>query len=313
LRSIARQTETDWECWIVDDGSSDDTLGIARRQAESDDRFRALPCLHRGIVAALNTGLARCRGRWVARMDADDLMHRRRLEDQATLLESQPALVGVGCHVRIFPRAALRPGRRAYEQWVNGIANADGVRRDAFVECPLAHPTWMIDRPTLSHFGYRDRGWPEDYDLFLRLLASGHRVGVLPERRLLWRDHPTRLSRTAPAYAIDRFTACKAHHLTVGFLAENPDYILWGHGGTGRALKRALAALGRHPSHIVELHPGRLGNTIDGAPVIPPDALTQIPRKPIVVSVAGTRPRTQIRTALTSMGFSETHDYVCAA
>jgi glycosyltransferase involved in cell wall biosynthesis len=313
LSSIERQTRTDWECWIVDDGSSDDTLRIARRHAESDDRFRVLPCLHRGIVAALNTGLTRCRGRWVARMDADDLMHSGRLEQQVNLLESQPDLVAVGCHVRIFPRATLRPGRRAYERWLNGVEDPEGVRRDAFVECPLAHPTWMIDRPTLIRFGYRDRGWPEDYDLLLRLLAVGHSIGVLTERRLLWRNHPARLSRTTAAYSIDRFTACKAHHLTSGFLAEHSDYVLWGHGGTGRALKRALAALGRHPSYVVELHPGRLGNRIGRAPVIPPDALVGIPKRPIIVSVAGTEARTQIRAALASMGFSETLDYICAA
>ena len=85
IRSIRRQSLTDWECVIVDDGSSDGTLEAARELAHRDDRFAVVPAGYRGLVAALNTGLAHCRGEFVARMDADDLMHRLRLEDQVAL------------------------------------------------------------------------------------------------------------------------------------------------------------------------------------------------------------------------------------
>jgi hypothetical protein len=161
--------------------------------------------------------------------------------------------------------------------------------------------------------GYRANGWPEDYDLVLRWLAAGRKIGMVAQPLLDWRDTPERLSRNAPEYAIDRFAACKAAHLEQGFLADGPSYILWGYGDTGRVLRRELALRGRHPSHIVELHPGRLGQRIHGAPVVSPDALLQLARQPIVASVAGTGPRTQIRAALRGMGFSEGSDFVCAA
>ena len=171
----------------------------------------------------------------------------------------------------------------------------------------------MIRRDVLAALRYRDCGWPEDYDLVLRLLGAGHEVGVVPRRLLAWRDSAARLSRTSSTYALDRLTACKAAFLADQFLAGVDTYVLWGHGGTGRALRRALVAHGKRPSHVVEVHPGRLGQTIHGAPVVAPEALRTITGRPVVVSVAGAGPRRQIREALTTMGFHETRDFVCAA
>ena len=171
----------------------------------------------------------------------------------------------------------------------------------------------MIRRQVLTDFGYRDCGWPEDYDLILRLLQGGYRVGVVPQRLLSWRDQPQRLSRTSPTYTLERFTACKAAFLATMFLSATDTYTLWGYGATGKALRRALVAYKKTPSYIVELHPGRLGKTIHGAPVIPPEELTRIPRQPLVVSVAGAQPRGEIRAALQAMRFTEIRDFVCVA
>ena len=116
LRSVERQLEERWECVIVDDGSSDGTLALARAFAARDSRFRVVATAHSGLVTALNTGLDRCRAPLVARMDADDVMHRARLGVQIAAL-SAPGLAAVGSHVRLFPRRTLRDGWRAYEQW----------------------------------------------------------------------------------------------------------------------------------------------------------------------------------------------------
>jgi glycosyltransferase involved in cell wall biosynthesis len=311
LRSIARQTEPRWECIVVDDGSTDGTASCARRLA--DARVRVVSTPHRGLVAALNTGLEHCRGRVVARMDADDLMHRDRLAAQLAALEAAPRLAAVGCCVRLFPRARLTAGLRAYERWLNAIDAPCRVRAEAFVECPVAHPTLMLRTPVLRALGYRDAGWPEDYDLVLRLLALGGEVGVVPRRLLAWRDGPARLWRAHARYRLERFTACKAAFIARGLLAGGETYVLWGYGATGRALRRALLAHGKRPSHVVEVHPGRLGQVIHGAPVIGVEALARRPLRPVVASVAGDEPRRLIRETLGRVGLRETDDFVCAA
>jgi glycosyltransferase involved in cell wall biosynthesis len=312
LASLHRQTLADWECVLVDDGSTDATPEVAV-EAAKDARVRVLTTTHRGLLPALRHGLAACRGRVVARMDADDLMHRDRLRVQLQALNHDATLAAVGCQVRIFPRATLAQGRRDYEAWLNAIDSPEAVAREAFVECPLAHPTLAVRRHVLEAFGYPDGDWPEDYDLILRLLAAGHRIGTVPRRLLAWRDSPDRLSRTDARYGLDRFAACKAYHLARGFLAHADRYVLWGYGGTGRSLRRALALHGRRPSHIVEIKRTRLGQHIHGAPVIAPEELSALRGVPIVVSVAFAAPRNEIRQALRAMQFEEVRDFVCAA
>ncbi len=313
LESVSCQRETSWECIVVDDGSSDCTPDIAREFAARDGRFRLVSTPHAGIVRALGAGLEFCSAPFIARMDADDRMHPERLSLQREALARNPDWDAVGCHVRIFPRDHLTPGRLAYEAWLNSVEQPEQLAAEALIECPIAHPTLFARREAMQDFGYRDRGWPEDYDLVLRWLAAGKKIGVVPQALLDWRDTPDRLSRSSDCYASDRFARCKAEHLAQGFLSGQRHYILWGYGDTGRVLRRELASHERHPSHIVELHPGRLGQRIHGALVIPPDALPHLEQQPIVTSVAGAGPRGQIRAALREMGFSEGVDFVVAA
>jgi glycosyltransferase involved in cell wall biosynthesis len=328
LRSIERQSETRWECVMVDDGSQDRSSEIAAAFADRDARFRLLRRPHEGLIATLTAGLDSCSAPFIARMDADDLMRRERLALQRAALEEETGWSAVGSHVRAFPTPNARPGddergtidgrhgrrgRRDYVAWLNSIREPEEVRREAFVECPIAHPTLFIRGEVLRTFGYRDRGWAEDYDLILRLLGSGHELGVVPQRLLAWRDAPARLSRREPRYDLSRFIACKAAHLSESFLKDQPEYILWGYGETGRRLRKALLEYDRHPSHIVELHPRRIGNQIHEARVIAPEQLPEVPKLSLLVSVAGLGPRTRIREALGELGYAEGNDYVCTA
>jgi glycosyltransferase involved in cell wall biosynthesis len=312
LASVRRQTARAWECVVVDDGSTDDTAALVRAMVRHDARIRLIQTAHHGVVHALNAGLGECRGALVARMDADDVMHRERLAKQAAALADDASLSAVGCHVRIFPRHHLSPRRREYESWLNSLCSADDVARDAFIECPVAHPSLMIRRQ-LAAEGYRSHGWPEDYDFVLRAITTGHRVGVVPQRLLAWRQRSDSLSRTSRVYDIERFTACKAHYLAHGFLSRGPSYVLWGYGATGRSLRSALATHGKHPSHIVEVKASRIGQRIHGAPVIAIPELARLRGQPVVVSVARAMPRLEIRTALAAMHFVEGVDFVCAA
>lgn len=314
LRSIQRQSEPDFECVLIDDGSTDGSLARARDIVRGDARFRIFAEPHEGLVPTLLKGTAICRAPILARMDADDWMRSDRLALQLAALEAAPELDAVGSFVRIFPRHSMREGRRAYEDWLHSLCEPEILWRNRFIECPVAHPSLAIRKTALERHPYRDRGWPEDFDLMLRLLREGPRVGMVPRRLIGWRDHPGRLSRTHADYGQQRFTECRAWHLSRDFLLDRPDYVLWGHGRTGRALRKTLARLGHQPRLIVEVHPRRVGQRIHGAAVIAPEALArQRGGLPIVASVSGLGPRTEIRSALDGFGLLEGSDYVVAA
>jgi len=313
LESVRRQTFLDWECVIVDDGSEDPSIQTAAAAAASDPRFIIVRNKHAGLIETLNTGIDRCSGDLVARMDADDWMHRNRLWLQTRAFAEDPSLELVGAHVRTFPRSTLGDGSREYETWLNSMRSPADVHRERFIECPLAHPTWMLRRSTLEREPYRDRGWPEDYDLLLRLLQNGTRAGVVPQRLVAWRHHPDRLSRRNLRYSLERFTACRAAFLASDYLRNSDSYILWGYGQTGRALRRALAEHGKQLSGLIEVHPRRLGQTIHGAPVVAPDEIDHLPNNPLIVSVSGTGPRNEIRRKLEDLARVEGRDFICAA
>lgn len=308
LASVVRQTDEDWECVLVDDGSTDRTAELAREAVALDGRFRVVPGprAHAGIVGALTAGFVECRAPLIARMDADDLMRRDRLAAQRAALEADPTLAAVGSHVRMFPRGGVGEGARAYETWIASLVTAEDVARDAFVECPVVHPTLMIRREALDGAGgWQDHGWPEDYDLVLRLLARGERIAVVPRRLLSWRAAEGRLSRTSPAYAIDAFTKAKAHYLARGMLAKSERYVLVGFGNTGKAIRKALLAHDKRPSLIVDLDANRVGNRIDDAEIIHLDAF-RTTTDPILLAVAHAAPREEARAAMAARGLSAT-------
>ncbi len=85
VRSVQCQTCRDWELIIVDDGSTDRSLEICRRYAETDERICVLSVEHAGHVHARNAGLARAGGEWVTILDADDILAEHALQ---TLLEN---------------------------------------------------------------------------------------------------------------------------------------------------------------------------------------------------------------------------------
>lgn len=311
LRSVRRQTAARFECVVVDDGSRDDTPDLVRRFVAADPRFRLLQRPHEGLVPALMAGLAECRAPLVARMDADDVMARGRLEAQLALLASDPTLAAAGAHATLVPRASLQEGALEYERWIASIDSPGRVLQDLFVECPVVHPTLCIRTPVIRELGWRDRGVPEDYDLVLRLAEAGHRIDVVPRPLLLWRQGDARLQRTSPAYSHDAFARLKAEFLARGFLRDAPQFHLIGFGNSGKRLRAALAREGRTPAAIVDIH--RKGNFVDGVPIVGVDALATLPKRPAIVCVAGAEGRTAVRRELSALGFEELRDFVCAA
>jgi glycosyltransferase involved in cell wall biosynthesis len=202
LRSIRRQTWTDFECLCVDDGSSDAGPDIIRAHAREDPRLRLLRSPARGIVAALNWGLHQARAALAARMDADDLMHPERLARQHAAMAADPGISVLGTCVRVFPQTQITDGFRAYVDWQNSCVTEPAIAADIFLESPLAHPSVMLRRERIiGAGGYRDGAFPEDYELWLRLHRSGHRLAKLKQPLLDWRDEPGRLSRRDPRYA----------------------------------------------------------------------------------------------------------------
>lgn len=189
IESILGQTFTDFEFVIVDDGSTDASPAILAKYASRDPRIRVLRQTNAGIVAALNRGLAECRGPLVARMDADDVSAPSRLAAQTKYLNDHPDIAVVGTTVRLIAES----GRRGPVLCLPMAP--DAVRRALQRGTSLAHPTTVMRKDTvIAAGGYREElRHAEDYDLWSRL-AIQHRLANIQQPLLFYRIHGSQVS-----------------------------------------------------------------------------------------------------------------------
>ena len=311
LESIFRQSMTAWELVAVDDFSTDGTRAILAQASRRDSRVRVLPSPGRGLVVALNAGLAECRTPLVARMDGDDISHPRRLELQVALLDAEPGVGLVASAFRHFPRHQIGKGMLAYESRQNGLTTHDEILFDMFVESPFVHPSVMFRKEVVIGLGgYREMGWAEDYDLWLRMAGAGVRFARLREPLFFWRERPERATRNLPEYAREAFRACKAHYLRDGFLKGEKEVILAGAGVEGRGWRRALAREGIFVSLWVDVDPRKIGRTLHGVPVLGPGEV--LPGRGKMLITVGTQgARGGVREWARTTGFREGDDFLC--
>lgn len=311
LRCLRKVRAPAVEFIIVDDGSTDATPAMLAAAQAADPRFRILPGPAAGIVPALNRGLAAARAPWIARLDADDLLHPDRLTLQLHRAE-RDGLDVVGTGVRCFPTQQITRGLRRYERWQNSLIDHADLALNRFVESPLVHPSVLMRDETVAAVGgYRDMGWAEDHDLWLRLFAAGARFGKCPQVLTFWRDHPTRLTRTAAHCTADAFRACRAHHLLAGPL-HTGRFWMAGTGHDAKRLARRLVADGGTLMGWFDINPRRLGQIIHGAPVM--RAAPDIPGDvPVLAAVGAVGGRAAIRAEFTGFGWVEGEQFWCVS
>ena len=305
LSSVLHQRDAPpYEVICVDDASVDGTSDLLAREP----RVRTVRAAGRGLVAALNLGLSHCRGDFIARMDADDVMHPHRLRLQIELLAGDPSLGAVGSLIECFPRP-LSAGLLRLEQWLNAQVSKEQCRNGRFVEAPLVHPSATFRREALGA-GWLERGWAEDWDLLLRLVADGWELAKVPEVLLRWRDAPGRLTRTGAAYREDQMFRLRAFHLANGPL-RGRTFDVWGAGPTGKKLARALEEHGVAPRAFYDVGPRK--RAARGRPVLREPDLPAPGASMLVCAVGAAGAREEIRAVLERRGYREGDHFLFAA
>jgi hypothetical protein len=178
----------------------------------------------------------------------------------------------------------------------------------------MAHPTFFLRAEAVQAVGgYRESGWPEDYDLVLRLWSAGGRLAKVPARLLRWREGPDRLSRTHPSYTPEAFLACKVHHLQRTLLKGREGVVVWGAGPVGKAAARALLGAGERLLAFVDVDPRKIGQEIHGATVLEAPQGVLVAGALHLAAVGQPGMRDEIRGALKDAGHVELLDFVAIA
>jgi glycosyltransferase involved in cell wall biosynthesis len=332
--SIRAQTFSDWELVAADDGSTDGTREFLRECAREEPRLRLLEQRHAGVAAAANAGAAFARGRFVARMDADDESHPERLVVQATFLNApeNQAVGVVGSGVEFGGDRATNAGYALHVDWANSLTSPEAIALNRFIESPLVNPSVMFRRELLAqHGGYRDGDFPEDYELWLRWLDAGVRMAKVPRVLLTWHDAPMRLTRTDARYTPEKFFQVKAGWIAreVGRIILNPPsarrvednasypqkIFIWGAGRHTRKRAAHLAAHGVTIAGYIDVDAKKTGRGVGGTglPVLAATALPP-PGEIFVLSYVTTRgARDYNREKLLARGFVEGRDFLICA
>ncbi|VVB64168.1 Glycosyltransferase AglG [uncultured archaeon] len=164
MESILNQTFEDFEFIIVADKSTDTTDAILDDLQEKDDRIKVFDQERIGLIAALNKGCRIAKGKYIARMDADDVSLPNRLEKQVQYMEEHPEIGVLGTGIRYIDEIG-RSGNTLH----NPI-NPNLVKFYLHLENCIVHPSVMMRRDIIEQLGFYnpDAKHAEDYDLWAR-------------------------------------------------------------------------------------------------------------------------------------------------
>jgi glycosyltransferase involved in cell wall biosynthesis len=182
INSIQKQSISDLEIIVIDDGSCDDTFSKVNTLANEDLRIRAYKNeINSGIVATLNRALNIANGEFIARMDADDLAAPDRLEKQLQFLNDNPNYALVGSQMITIDEAGrqygVSPSPVFYEEAKSVLVYSS----------PIPH-IWLCRKSLYTKLGgYRSLAPAEDYDFILRLESYGMKYGNHSEALMMIR------------------------------------------------------------------------------------------------------------------------------
>ncbi len=310
LQSISDQEFSDWECVMVDNNSKDGGRDIAAGWESRDSRFMLIDEKQQGVMFASNRGCEVAHGRYIARMDADDVARPRRLGLQCKFLDGHPDFGAVSGLVRHVGDPETTGGFQRFVEWSNSVISYEEIYMRRFIEAPIVNPTAMWRRETMEEQGlYLAGDFPEDYEMWLRWLDAGVKIAKVPEVVLDWHDSKERLTRTDPIYSDKAFYEIKSQYLAKWLSEYNPyhpEVWVWG-----------ASRISRRRARILEQHGVRIDTYIDtkrsrqlDKKVIYYEDLPAAGEGFILTYIRQMDNREKIQTFLEERGYMEGKDYL---
>lgn len=185
IQSVLNQTYNDFEFLIIDDASTDDSLKIIK--VFDDIRIKLIENYHNlGQTSSLNKGLKLAKGKYIARLDQDDICLARRLEKQVEFLNNNQEVAVVGSHYMSIDEN----GHYLHElKWpVGSLSNLLYILTG---HNPVGHPCVMYRKKVIKEVGYyrEEYSKSEDADLWFRIYHNGYRCDNIPQILTYYREH----------------------------------------------------------------------------------------------------------------------------
>ncbi len=306
-QSILNQSFCDFELLLIDNNSTDNSKQVAQELAAADSRVCLLNETQQGVAHAMNRGLINARGKFIARMDADDISYRNRLEHQLQFLKANSEIGCVGSEVEYITHSKNTDGFKRFIQWVNSFHTPSEIEKNRFVEIPIVNPTIFFRRELYEQYGGCLHGnFPEDYEMQLRYLDAGVKMAKIAKPLLEWHDYSSRLTRTDERYSSNAFFKTKAKYFKSWSEQNNPfhpDIWIWGAGRKTRQRSAFLEKQGLQIKGRIDIVKTKTGTTFYRNIPTPGEIF-------VVSMVSNTGAGKQIREFLESRMYREEKDFI---
>lgn len=242
---------------MINNNSTDNSPEIAHEICIKDPRFALTNEKRQGVVYANNKGLGMVKGKYIARMDADDWCYPDRILTQFKYLDNHSECGVVAAQATYIPHKPNTDGFLRYVNWSNNIMDFHDIILNQFIESPIINPTVMWRKEISDQYGsYENGNFPEDYELWLRWLQKGVQFHKLNQPVIKWHDNDHRLTRTDERYSDDAFFKIKTAYLAKWLKANNPFHpkvVVWGASKISRNRSKLLENHGIDISDFIDI------------------------------------------------------------
>ena len=192
IESVINQTFKDWELIVINDCSTDLTEKILSGFASKDKRIKVYTNeANLKLPASLNKAISVCSGKYIARMDADDICLPERLEKQYIFMESHGDVALSSCRFMTLKDGVYASGG------AGGRCDSDALRAMLLVTNPILHPGVIAKAEVMKAFNYDETlTCTEDLELWTRMAMKGEKMQILPECLLIYRLHDKQITST---------------------------------------------------------------------------------------------------------------------
>lgn len=217
IQSVIDQSYKNLEVIIINDGSNDNSLEILESFSESDKRIRLYSRPNLGLVSTLNEALSYCNGKYILRMDADDIVDAKWAETLYQFMEKNPQCDIVGTQGIAIDEKGKKQGSIRKPQSRKSI-NSHIIRNS-----PVIHPSVIMRKTIISEDFYRQSDWPaEDYGAWIRS-NNGRNIRNVGEKLIYYRSTDNGISNTNNQMQKEKATEVREKYLLNSFLKHSTE------------------------------------------------------------------------------------------
>lgn len=217
IDSVCRQTFSDWELIVINDCSTDSTADILADFAAKDPRVKVhTNAVNLRLPTSLNKAISLSEGKYIARMDADDICLPDRLEKQYAFMESHSDVALSSCRFLTLKNGVYAPGG------AGGRRDNEALRAMLLVSNPILHPGVIAKAEVMKSLLYdTSRTCTEDLELWTRMAAAGHKMQIQDAYLLIYRLHDKQITGTTLARQHTEVTHIQQTYYAA--VAQQPD------------------------------------------------------------------------------------------